>query len=123
MLYFVVYAPIMSITLVLVCSGFEIRFTCDEPSNGRKNEVEGLEDREELQKKPNRPNTDDPRQKPADQKCNKRWHLRCVSTRAGRSHHGQPWVFTTACGYGRTTVLPVVPQLRRFSFTTFCLPS
>ena len=46
--YFVVYAPIISITLVLVCSGFEIRFTCDEPSNGRKNEVEGHVDERNL---------------------------------------------------------------------------
>ena len=26
------------------CLGFDCRFTCDEPSNRRKNEVEGLED-------------------------------------------------------------------------------
>ena len=48
MLYFVIYAPIYAITLVLACSGFDYRFTRDEPSNRRKNEVEGLEDQEEL---------------------------------------------------------------------------
>jgi len=44
MRYFVIYAPISTMTLVLACSGFDCRFTCDEPSNRRKNEVEGLED-------------------------------------------------------------------------------
>ena len=44
MLYSVVYAPISAITLILACSNFDCRFTYDEPSNRRKNEVEGLED-------------------------------------------------------------------------------
>ena len=44
MLYFVIYATIFAITLVLACSGFDCRFTYDEPSNRRKNEAEGLED-------------------------------------------------------------------------------
>jgi len=44
LLYFVIYAPISAITLVFACSGFDYRFTCDEPSDRRKNEVEGLED-------------------------------------------------------------------------------
>jgi len=44
MLYVVIYAPIPVITIFLACSGFDCRFTCDEPSNRRKNEVEGLED-------------------------------------------------------------------------------
>ena len=44
MLYFVIYAPISAITLVLACSGLDCRFTCDEPSNRRKKEVEGLKD-------------------------------------------------------------------------------
>jgi len=44
MLYFVIYAPISAITVVLACSGFDYRFTCDEPSNRRKNEVKRLED-------------------------------------------------------------------------------
>ena len=44
MLYFVIYAPISAITLVLACSGFDCRFPYNEPSNRRKNEVEGLED-------------------------------------------------------------------------------
>ena len=44
MLYFVIYTPISAVTLVLACSGFDCRFTCDEPSNRRKNEVDGLED-------------------------------------------------------------------------------
>jgi len=68
---FVINAPTSAIMLVLACSGFDYRFTCDEPSNRRKKEVEGLEDQEELQKKPNRPNTNDPRQKPVNQKCTK----------------------------------------------------
>ena len=41
MLDFVIYASISDIT---ACLGFDCRFTCDEPSNRRKNEVEGLED-------------------------------------------------------------------------------
>jgi len=44
MLCFVIYAPISAITVVLACSDFDCRFTCDEPSNMRKNEVEGLDD-------------------------------------------------------------------------------
>jgi len=48
MLYFVVDTPISTITLILACLGFDCRFTCDEPSNRKKNEVEGLEDQEEL---------------------------------------------------------------------------
>ena len=48
MLYFVIYAPISTITLVLACSGFDGIFTCDEPSNRGKNEVEGLEDQGRL---------------------------------------------------------------------------
>ena len=44
MLYFVIYALISAITLVLACSGFDCRFTCEELSNWRKNEFEGLED-------------------------------------------------------------------------------
>jgi len=44
MLYFVIYAPISAITLVLAYLGFDCKFTCDEPSNRSKNEVEGLED-------------------------------------------------------------------------------
>ena len=44
MLYFVIYAHIYVITLVLACLDFDCKFTCDEPSNRRKNEVEGLED-------------------------------------------------------------------------------
>jgi len=43
-LYFVIYAPIYAITLVLACPGFDYRFTRDEPSNRRKNEGDGLED-------------------------------------------------------------------------------
>ena len=66
MLYFVIYVPIAAITLVLACSGFDYRFTCDELSNRRKNEVEGLEDQEELQRKPNRPNFRRSKTKPAD---------------------------------------------------------
>jgi len=62
MLYFVIYATISAIRLVLSCSGFDCIFTCDEPSNRGKNEVEGLEDQEELQKKPIRPNSGDPKQ-------------------------------------------------------------
>jgi len=38
MLYFVIYAPISAITLVLAYSDFDCRFTCDEPNNRRKNE-------------------------------------------------------------------------------------
>jgi len=45
MLYFVIYGPIFAIMLVLTCSGFDCRFTCDEPSNKTKNKVKGLEDR------------------------------------------------------------------------------
>jgi len=129
-LYFVIYAPISAITLVLVCSSFDCRFTCDEPSNRRKNEIEGLEDQEELQKKPNRPNTDDPRQKPTDQKCTKTQRLRSVGTGPGRNHHRQPVVFAMARGGGRTAVLPgtqghasLLPRLRRFSFAAFRLPA
>ena len=59
MLYFVIYVPISAITLVLACSSFYCKFTCDEPSNRRKNEVDGLEEQEELQKKPNGPNSGD----------------------------------------------------------------
>jgi len=44
MLHFVIYAPISAITFVLACSDFDWRFACDEPSNRRKNEVEGLEE-------------------------------------------------------------------------------
>jgi len=44
MLYFVIYVPISTITRVLACSGFDCRFACDEPSNRRKNKVDGLED-------------------------------------------------------------------------------
>ena len=52
MLYFVIYAPISTITLVLARADFDCRFTYDEPSNRRKNEAEGLQDQEWLQKKP-----------------------------------------------------------------------
>ena len=44
MRYFVIYALISAITVVLACSDFDCRFTCDKPSNRRKNEVETLED-------------------------------------------------------------------------------
>ena len=44
MLYFVIYAPISAMTLVLACLDFDCRFTCDETSNRGKNEVEGVED-------------------------------------------------------------------------------
>ena len=46
MLYFVIYAPISTITLVLARADFDCRFTYDEPSNRRKNEAEGLQDQE-----------------------------------------------------------------------------
>jgi len=71
MLYLVTYTLISTITLVLTSSGFDCRFTCDDPSNRRKNEVEGLEDQEELQRKPNRPNLGDPKQNLQTKNCTK----------------------------------------------------
>ena len=71
MLYFVIYTSISAITVVLSCSSFDCRFTCNEPSNRRHNGVEGLEDQEELQRKPIRPNSGDPKQNMRTKKCTK----------------------------------------------------
>jgi len=101
MLYFMIYAAISAITLVLDCSDFDCRFTCDEPSNRRKNEAKGLEDQEELQRKPNRPNSGDPKQNLRTKKCTKNAAFKKRQDRTDQrppraacaGHHG-PWCLT-----------------------------
>jgi len=87
MLYFVIYATISAITPVLACSNFDCRFTCEQPSNRIKNEVEGSEDQEELQRKPIRPNSGDPKQNLRTKKCTKTQRWRSVGTELARGHH------------------------------------
>jgi len=98
MLYFVIYAPIFAITLVLACLGFDCRFTCDEPCNRRKNEVKGLEDQEELKRNPNRPNSRDPKQNLRTKKCTKTQRSKSVETGPARGDHELPVEDTTARG-------------------------
>ena len=50
---YVIYAPISPVTLILAFSSFDCRFTCDKPSNTRKNEVEGhVDQRRKLKRGP-----------------------------------------------------------------------
>jgi len=49
---YVICAPVSLITLVLASSSFDCRFTWVEPSNSRKNEVEGHVDQRGLQRRP-----------------------------------------------------------------------
>ena len=93
-------------TLVLACSDFDCRFMCDEPSNRRKNEVEGLEDQEELQRKPNGPNLGDPKQNLRTKKCTKMQRSRSIGIGPTRGHYRLPMGVTTVCGAWRTTVRP-----------------
>jgi len=91
---------------VLAFSSFDCRFVCVKPSFRRKARNWGQLSQEELQRKPNRPKSDDPRKKPANQKEHKTQHSRSDGTAAARGHHGQPVVFTTAHGGGHMVVLP-----------------
>ena len=122
MLYFVIYAPISAITLVSACLGLDCRFTCDEPSNRRKNEVEG--DQEELQRKPNRPNSGHPKQNLRTKKCTKTQRSRSVGTGPARGHHRLPVRDTMARAAWCTAVRPwwnghAFPLARVSSFSTW----
>jgi len=84
---------------------------------GEKHEVEAKPSQEKLQKKPNRPNTGDPRQVSRSKAKHQNGALRKRENRAGNRHHGQPVVFTMAQGGGRTAVRPLCSQVFSLSFT------
>ena len=125
MLYLVIYAHISPITLVLACSKFLISYLhILSQVIGEKNEVEGLEDQGRLQKRPNKPKVEDPRQnlrtkkKPQNAVFGKRQNGRA------RHHHGLPVVV------GRTTVLsgcmtvrPLSTPSSLVSFVAFRFPA
>ena len=77
---------------------------------------------EMLKRKPIRPKTGRSKANPEVQKKLKMQRSRSVETEPGRSHHGQPVVFTTARGGGCTTVRSPCPQFSIFlrGFSTSC---
>jgi len=85
---------------VLALSSFDCRFVCVERSQ------------EELQRKPNRLKSDDPRQKPANQKEHKTQRSRSGGTAVTRGHHRQPVVFTMASGDARLCTLSALKLFR-----------
>ena len=101
MLYLVIYAPISPITLVLVCLGFLISdLHILSQVIEEKNEVEGLEDQGRLQKRPNWPNAEDPRQ---NLQTKKKYQNEAFGKRRNgrvRHHHSLPMVVSTDCGGG-----------------------
>jgi len=72
---------------------------------GEKHEVEAKPSQEKLQKKPNRPNTDDLRQDPRPKAKHQNAAFGKQENGADNRHHGQPVVFTTARGGGRMVLL------------------
>jgi len=125
MLYFLIYAPIFAIMLVLACSDFDYRFTCNEPSNRRHNGVEGLEDQEELQRKPIRPNSGDPKQNLRTKKHTKMQHSRSVGTGPARGHHGPLCVTHGRASWVARSCAPFLLPMyffptRPFDFDGFC---
>ena len=115
---------------VLALSGFDCRFECIEPIFRRKTRNWGQPSKHNLQKKPNRANTDDPRQDPRSKAKHQNAAFGKWENRADIRHHRLPVVFTTTCVWGGTVVLsgthgrafPSAPDLR-FSFASFRLPA
>ena len=73
---------------------------------GEKHKVGAKPSQERLQKKPNRPNTGDPRQVSWSKAKHQNAAFGKWENGAGSRHHRQPVVFTTVRGGGRTVVLP-----------------
>jgi len=126
MLYFVIYALIFAIMLVSAFSSFDCRFKCVEPSNRRKNEVQGLAEQEELQRKPNRLNSGDPRQNLANQKVHQNAVRKALRPSQAGATTGFPWgpprpVVEGArpCAMGGTTVRPLLSPILPFFFAAF----
>jgi len=82
-----------------------------------KHEIEANPSQERLQKRPNRPKTEDPKQNPRTRKKHKMQRSRSGEHGLARKHHGQPVVFITGRGG------PLSPPVVSFSFAAVRFPA
>ena len=84
---------------------------------GDKHEVEAKSSQVRLQKKPNRPNTDDPRQDPRSKAKHQIAAFGKRENGADSNHHGQPvMVDARPCFLARRTVFPLYSRVFSLSF-------